>query len=50
MDTTNERSVYKWTEAIKVKDSKILAIDAHQNVVAYGDKRGHVFPYEESID
>ncbi len=47
---SNERSVYKWTEAIKMKDSRILAIDAHNNVVALGDKRGHIFPFEEQID
>ena len=50
MDTTNERSVYRWTEAIKVKDTRILAVDAHDNVVALGDKRGHIFPFEEQID
>jgi hypothetical protein len=47
MDTTNERSVYRWTEALKVKDQKIFAIDSHDNVLVLGDKRGHVFPFEE---
>jgi hypothetical protein len=49
MDTSNERSVYRWTEALKVKDQKILAIDSHDNVLVLGDKRGHVFPFEEHI-
>lgn len=47
MDTINERSVYKWAEALKFKNEKILAIDAHDNVLALGDKKGHVFPFEE---
>jgi len=50
MDTTNERSVYKWTEALKMKDHKIFAIDSHDNVLVLGDKRGHVFPFEEQVD
>lgn len=49
MDTINERSVYKCIEALKVKDQKVYAIDSHDNVLVLGDKRGHVFPFEEQI-
>ena len=50
MEAIHLRSVYKWTEALKIKESKVLAIDAHDNVLALGDKRGHIFPYEEQIN
>ena len=50
MDTTNERSVYRCTEAIKIKEQKILTIDSHDNVLVTGDKRGHVFPFEEQVN
>ena len=50
MDAMHLRSVYRWTEALKLKESKVLAIDAHDNVLALGDKRGHIFPYEEQIN
>jgi hypothetical protein len=50
MDTTNERSVYKWTSALEIKDQRINAVDAHDNVLALADKRGHVYPYEEVIN
>lgn len=50
MDTSNERSVYKCTEAIKIKEQKILTIDSHDNVLVVGDKRGHVFPFEEQLN
>jgi len=50
MDLTNERSVYKWTAAIELKEQRILALDAHDNVLTLGDKKGHVFPFEEQIN
>lgn len=43
------RSVYKWSKAIDIKDQKIVAVDTHDNVVALGDKKGYVFPYEEQL-
>ena len=46
-NTTNVRSVYNLTQPIEVKDQRINAVDAHDNVVALGDKRGYVFPFEE---
>ena len=46
-DTSNERSVYKWTQAFDVKEQRIVAVDSHDNVVALGDKKGYVFPFEE---
>ena len=49
MDTTNERSVYKWTPAIEIKEQRIVAVDTHDNVVALGDKKGYVFPFEEQV-
>jgi hypothetical protein len=33
-----------------MKDQRVLSIDAHNNVIALGDKRGHLFPFEEQID
>jgi hypothetical protein len=49
MDTTNERSVYKWTPAIDIKEQRIVAVDTHDNVVALGDRKGYVFPFEEQV-
>jgi hypothetical protein len=46
-DNSNERSVYKWTQAFDVKEQRIVAVDSHDNVVALGDKKGYVFPFEE---
>lgn len=50
MDSVNERSVYKLTQAFEIKEQRIVAIDAHANVVALGDKKGHVFSYEDQKD
>lgn len=49
VDTSNERSVYKWTQAFEVKEQRIVAVDSHDNVVALGDKKGYVFPFEEQV-
>ena len=49
LDTSNERSVYKWSQAFDVKEQRINAVDTHDNVVALGDKKGYVYPYEEQI-
>ena len=49
VDTSNERSVYKWTQAFDVKEQRIVAVDSHDNVVALGDKKGYVFPFEEQV-
>lgn len=47
---TNERSVYKLSLAFEIQAQKINSIDAHSNVVALGDKKGHVFSYEDQRD
>ena len=47
MDSSNERSVYKFSQAVEVKDQRIIACDSHDNVLALGDKKGYVFPFEE---
>jgi hypothetical protein len=50
MDISNERSVYKLTQSFEIKDQRINSIDAHANLVALGDKKGHVFSYEDQRD
>ena len=50
MDSTNERSVYRHSLAIEMKDQRIVAVDSYDNVVALGDKKGYVFPFEERVD
>ena len=47
LDTSNERSVYKWSQAFDVKEQRIVAVDSYDNVVALGDKKGYVYPFEE---
>jgi len=49
MDTTNERSVYKWASAFDVKESRIASIDSNDNVIVLGDKKGYVLAYEEQV-
>ena len=49
MDTSNERSVYKWSSAIEMKDQKILCADTNDNVILLGDKKGYVFTYDEQV-
>ena len=50
MDTTFERSVYKWQTQLEIKDQRIIALDSHDNVLALGDRRGYVYTYEEQVD
>lgn len=49
MDTTNERSVYKWTQAIEIKDQKISCVDTNDNVILLGDKKGYIYAYDEIV-
>ena len=46
MDTSNERSVYKCSTALELKEQRILSCDAHDNVLALGDKKGHIFLFQ----
>lgn len=44
------RQVYEHSKVIELKDSRISALGAHDNVTILGNTKGYVYPYEQISD